>query len=121
MLPALADMSDQRARLVYPGFVTDSGLRALRHYPRYFAAMNARLDRLPADLRRDAVLAAQVASVQVPYLNRVAALPPGESAGEDLKAVRWLIEELRVSLWAQQLTTAQPVSVQRVERALVKA
>jgi ATP-dependent helicase HrpA len=51
----------------------------------------------------------------------VAALPPGEPPGADLEAVRWLIEELRVSLWAQQLTTAQPVSVQRVERAVVKA
>ena len=44
--PALADMSDQRGRLVYAGFVTDAGLAALRHYPRYFAAMDVRLDKL---------------------------------------------------------------------------
>jgi ATP-dependent helicase HrpA len=121
MLPALTDMSDQRARLVHPGFVTEAGLGALRHYPRYFAAMVARLDKLASDPRRDAVLIATVAGVQAAYLNRVAALPPGEPAGEELRHVRWLIEELRVSLWAQQLTTAQPVSLQRVERALTRA
>jgi ATP-dependent helicase HrpA len=121
LLPALSDLADQRARLVHPGFVTEAGLAALRHYPRYFAAMQARLDKLAADPRRDAVLAAQVAPLQASYLNRVAALPAGEPAGEELRAVRWMIEELRVSLWAQQLTTAQPVSVQRVARALVKA
>jgi ATP-dependent helicase HrpA len=118
MLPALTDMADQRGRLVHPGFVTGAGLGALRHYPRYFAAMGTRLDKLGTDLRRDAVLMATFAPVQSAYLNRVAALPPGEPATEALRAVRWLLEELRVSLWAQQLTTAQPVSVQRVERAL---
>jgi ATP-dependent helicase HrpA len=121
MLPALTDLADQRSRLVYPGFVTDAGLSALRHYPRYFAAMEVRLDRLAGDLRRDAVLMATIAGPQAAYLQRVAALPPGESPGDHLRAVRWMLEELRVSLWAQQLTTAQPVSVQRVERALATA
>jgi len=120
MLSALTDLSDQRGRLVYPGFVTDAGLAALRHYPRYFAAMEVRLDKLPGDVRRDAVLMGTIAGPQSAYLNRLAALPPGELPGEELRAVRWLLEELRVSLWAQQLTTAQPVSVQRVERALAK-
>jgi ATP-dependent helicase HrpA len=118
MLPALTDLADQRNRLVYPGFVTDAGLAALRHYPRYFAAMEFRLDRLATDLRRDAVLMATIGGPQSAYLNRVAALPAGELPGEELRAVRWMLEELRVSLWAQQLTTAHPISVQRVERAL---
>jgi ATP-dependent helicase HrpA len=121
MLPALTDLSNQRARLVYPGFVTDAGLAALRHYPRYFAAMEVRLDRLASDVRRDAVLMGTIAGPQSAYLNRVAALPPGELPGPGLRAVRWMLEELRVSLWAQQLTTAQPVSVPRVERALANA
>ena len=62
-----------------------------------------------------------MAGPQAAYLNRIAALPPGELPSEELRAARWLLEELRVSLWAQQLTTAQPVSVQRVERALAHA
>ncbi len=121
MLPALTDLSDQRGRLVYPGFVTDAGLAALGHYPRYFAAMEVRLDKLSVDVRRDAVLMGTMAGPQSAYLNRIAALPPGEEPGEGLRAVRWLLEELRVSLWAQQLTTAQPVSLQRVERAIANA
>ncbi|MEJ7630174.1 MAG: ATP-dependent RNA helicase HrpA [Nocardioidaceae bacterium] len=120
LLPALTDLADERARMVYPGFVTDAGLVALRHYPRYCAAMEARLDRLAGDVRRDAVLMATVAGPQAAYLNRLAALPPGEPPDETLRSVRWMLEELRVSLWAQHLTTAQPVSVQRIERALRK-
>jgi len=118
MLASLTDIADQRGRLVYPGFVTDAGLAALRHYPRYFSAMEARLDKLPLDVRRDTVLMATMAGPQAAYLSRVAALAPDGLPGEELRAVRWLLEELRVSLWAQRLTTAQPVSLQRVERAL---
>jgi len=120
-LPALTEMVDQRVRLVYPGFLSDAGLAAVRHYPRYFAAMSARIDKLAGDIRRDAVLMGTIAGVQQAYLNRLAALAPGGRAGGSLRAIRWMIEELRVSLWAQQLGTAYPVSVQRVQRALEEA
>ena len=120
-LPARTDMVDQWARLVHPGFLTDAGLTAVRHYPRYFAAMSARLDALAADVRRDAVLMRPVAELQQAYLNRLAALAPGELPGASLRRVRWLLEELRVSVWAQRLGTAQPVSAQRVQRALADA
>ncbi len=120
-LPALTDMLEQRARLVYPGFLADAGLAAVRHYPRYFAAMSVRLDRLAGELRRDAVLMGTLAGVQQAYRNRLAALAPGELPSSALRGVGWMLEELRVSLWAQELGTAQPVSVQRVQRALDEA
>jgi ATP-dependent helicase HrpA len=59
-----------------------------------------------------------VAPLQAGYLDRVAALPSGQPPTAELDRVRWMLEELRISLWAQDLRTAMPVSVQRVERAL---
>jgi ATP-dependent helicase HrpA len=120
LLPALADMKAQAARLVHPGFVSEAGAEALRHYPRYFAAIEQRLDKLEADPGRDAVLIASVSGVQTSYLHQVEGLPDGVPPRPGLVKVRWMIEELRVSLWAQQLGTAYPVSTARVERALAE-
>jgi ATP-dependent helicase HrpA len=59
-----------------------------------------------------------VAELQAAYLHRLGALPPGRPPGERLRQVRWMLEEYRVSLWAQQLGTAGPVSDQRIRRTL---
>jgi len=118
MLPALTDMKAQVARLVYRGFVSDVGAAQLRHLPRYLAAVRQRLEKLPAALGRDRLLMDQLVGLQEAYLNRVAALPEGRPPGEGLRKVRWMLEELRVSLWAQQLGTAQPVSDSRIRKAL---
>ncbi len=118
-LPALTDLQSQLARLVYPGFVGDSGLRNLRNYPRYLNALAHRRGRLDEQVNADRILMDRVMEVNTAYLDRLAALPPGAPATESLRKVRWLIEEFRVSLWAQHLGTAQPVSDQRIRKALV--
>jgi ATP-dependent helicase HrpA len=118
MLPALADMKAQVARLVYRGFVSDVGAEQLRHLPRYLAAVRTRRERLPSALARDRQLMDQVASLQAAYLHKVDALPPGRLPGAGLVRVRWMLEELRVSLWDQTLGTAHPVSETRVRKAL---
>jgi len=117
MLPALADMKNQWGRLMQPGFVARAGTEHLRHYPRYFAAMEQRLDRLAIEPRRDAVLMGTMAVVQEGYLNQLSGRVD-DLIPDDLADVGWMLEELRVSLWAQQLKTPRPVSVQRVEKAL---
>ncbi len=118
LLPALADLKGQWGRLVQPGFVAGAGFEALRHYSRYLEAMRIRVQKLRTDPRRDAVLMGPVAAVQTAYSNRVSALPAGQPPGETLERIRWMIEELRVSTWAQELRTPHPISVQRVEKAL---
>jgi ATP-dependent helicase HrpA len=118
MLPALADMKAQVGRLVYRGFVADVGAGRLPHLPRYLRAVLVRLERLPSAVDRDRLLMDRVAALQEAYLHRVAALPAGRPPSERLRAVRWMLEELRVSLWAQQLGTAYPVSETRIRRAL---
>jgi ATP-dependent helicase HrpA len=121
MLAALADMKAQVGRLVYRGFVSDVGSGQLRHLPRYLAAVQQRREKLPSSVGRDRLLMDQVTSLQEAYLHRVEALPTGRPPSAGLRRVRWMLEELRVSLWAQQLGTAHPVSDSRIRKALEAA
>ncbi|WP_028643102.1 ATP-dependent RNA helicase HrpA [Nocardioides sp. URHA0020] len=118
MLPALTDMRAQLGRLVHAGFVGEAGAAQLRRYPTYLTALELRRERLPSQLDRDRQLMDQVADLQEAYLHQLAALPPGRPPGEHLRQVRWMLEEYRVSLWAQQLGTPYPVSDQRIRRSL---
>ena len=117
LLPAMTDLRAQLARLVHDGFIGDAGAAALREYPRYLKAMTARIDRL-GDLARDRELMDRVEELQQSWQHRVDALPAGRPVGAGLRSVRWMLEEYRVSLWAQQLGTAQSVSDARIRKAL---
>jgi ATP-dependent helicase HrpA len=121
LLPALADMKAQLERLVHAGFLSEAGPEQLRRYPTYLRALTLRreaLDQGGATVNRDRQLMDRIAELQESYLHQVAALPDGRPPGERLRRARWMLEELRVSLWAQQLGTAYPVSDQRVRAAL---
>ena len=120
-LPALTDMRSQLGRLVHRGFVAEAGAAQLRRYPAYLAAVEHRRQRLDEQVGRDRQLMDQVADLQEAYLHQVAALPEGRPPGERLRRVRWMLEEYRVSLWAQHLGTPHPVSDQRVRKALAAA
>ncbi|WP_166389541.1 ATP-dependent RNA helicase HrpA [Nocardioides ochotonae] len=123
-LPALSDMKAQLARLVHRGFIGEAGPAQLRRYPVYLAALaqrRARLDEGAAAIGRDRQLMDRIAELQASWLHQVAALPEGRPPGESLRQVRWMLEEYRVSLWAQQLGTPYPVSDQRIRKALGRA
>jgi len=117
-LPALTDMRAQLGRLVHAGFVGEAGATQLRRYPVYLAALEQRRERLPSQVNRDRQLMDQILDLQDAYLHRIEALPAGRPPGEKLRQVRWMLEEYRVSLWAQQLGTPYPVSDQRIRRSL---
>jgi ATP-dependent helicase HrpA len=121
LLPALADLKAQLGRLVHVGFVAEAGPEQLRRYPTYLRALSLRraaLDQGGGAVNRDRALMDRVADLQESYLHQVAALPEGRPPGERLRRARWMLEELRVSLWAQQLGTAHPVSEQRLRAVL---
>jgi ATP-dependent helicase HrpA len=120
-LAAMQDMRAQVGRLVDRGFVGEAGLEQLRRYPTYLAAVEHRRERLDSQVAKDAQLMMQVADVQEAYLHQVAALSAGRPPGAALRRVRWMLEEYRVSLWAQQLGTAYSVSDQRIRKALHEA
>jgi ATP-dependent helicase HrpA len=115
---AVDDVGRQLDRLLPPGFVAAAGVGRLRDLARYLTGIDRRLARLPRDVELDTALMRQVEQVEQAYADLRAALPPTRAAATDVRDIGWLIEELRVSLFAQQLGTSRPVSVQRVFRAI---
>jgi ATP-dependent helicase HrpA len=108
------DIAAQLARLVPKRFVVATPWPQLAHLPRYLKAVVMRLDKLRADPQRDADRLAELRPLEQRYW-RVLADRRG-TADARLDEFRWLIEELRVSLFAQELRTPQPVSVKRLEK-----
>ncbi|RJS46277.1 ATP-dependent RNA helicase HrpA [Nocardioides cavernaquae] len=117
-LPALADMKAQLERLVHRGFVGEFGAARLRRTPVHLRALEYRRERLDSQVAKDRQLMDQIGELQEAHLNRLAALPAGRPPGEDLRQVGWMLEEYRISLWAQQLGTAFAVSDARIRKAL---
>jgi ATP-dependent helicase HrpA len=117
-LPALTDMRGQVGRLVERGFVGEAGLARLRDYPRYLAAVVHRREKLDSQVARDRQLMDQVSGLQDAWLHAVAALPDGQPMPAHLRQARWLLEEYRVSVFAQHLGTREKVSDQRIRKAL---
>ena len=117
-LPAMTDMRAQVGRLVGRGFVGDAGVARLRELPRYLAAVAHRRERLDQQVARDRQLMDQVSGLQEAWLHAVAALPDGQPLPRHLRETRWMLEEYRVSLWAQQLGTREKVSDQRIRKVL---
>ena len=118
LAPALADVRVQFAALIYPGFVAQTGARRLPDLLRYLRAIVRRLDKLPGEQGRDAERMAAVQRVAARYQAVLSELPTADRRRPDVLAVRWQIEELRVSLFAQVLGTPGPVSEKRIMTAL---
>jgi len=112
---ALADIEQQLAALVPRRFVTRTPQAQLAHLPRYLKAIGMRIDKLRGDSARDAQRAGEIAPLLANY-RRLLAQRKGEPDPR-LDEFRWLLEELRVSLFAQELRTPMPVSVKRLQKA----
>ena len=115
---AVADARAQFGALIYPRFVSETGLARLPDLVRYLRAISRRLDTAAQDPARDADRAAAVARVTDACARAVAELPPARRQDAGVQAVRWMIEELRVSLFAQVLGTSGPISEKRIQAAL---
>ena len=113
--PAAADIRAQLAWLAPAGFLLVTPWERLKEFPRYLQAIEQRLDKLPLDPRRDAKLAAAIAPLESRYRERVKAERGLKPPGDD--EFRWLLEEFRVSLFAQALGTRTRVSARRLEDA----
>jgi ATP-dependent helicase HrpA len=118
LAPVVADVRAHLAGLVYPGFVTDTGAAQLPQLPRYLRGMAQRLADAPGNLARDRDRQAQVQVVLADLAELRAKLGEDDPAARGLAELRWMIEELRVSLFAQRLGTAHPVSVPRIQKAM---
>ncbi|MDD9206962.1 DUF3418 domain-containing protein, partial [Georgenia sp. 10Sc9-8] len=121
LLNTLTDVRDQVARLVHPGFVSATPPDRLVHLPRYLRAARRRLERAQQNVHQDADLAWRVGELQDAYESAVQAAgrsAPDPARDAALEEVRWLIEELRVSFFAQQLGTPVKVSEKRIRKVL---
>ncbi len=112
---AVADIREQLAHLVYPGFVSATPGEWRAHLPRYLRAVGLRLDKLAQAPDRDRARMPQVQILWQRYLERQARHDRDDTHDPELERLRWMLEELRVSLFAQALGTAFPVSVKRCE------
>ena len=111
------DIDQQIERLLQPGFISQAGLERLREYPRYLEAIAVRLERLSGNSRKDSEYCEMLATVEQPLQKLLYQYPHIQFSDPAVAECRWLLEELRVSLFAQQLKTAVPVSFERVNRA----
>ncbi|MGI9822434.1 ATP-dependent RNA helicase HrpA [Agromyces sp. Marseille-Q5079] len=118
LMSALGDARAQLEGLVPAGFVSATGLDRLRHLPRYLAAIDARVAKLVENPGRDRQAMNQFEPSLAAFEAAGGRIPIDPEAPEHLVRVRWMLEELRVSLFAQELRTAEPVSPQRIAKAL---
>ncbi|MEW2252203.1 ATP-dependent RNA helicase HrpA [Streptomyces sp. NPDC006975] len=117
----LANLRDVRAQLdalVKPGFVTETGLRRLPDLMRYLIAADRRLQQMATNVQRDTTRMEKVREMQDEYAWLLEQLPKGRPVPQQVRDIRWMIEELRVSYFAHALGTAYPVSDKRIVKAI---
>jgi len=117
---AAEDVRAQLARLIYPGFITGTGYHRLADLARYLQAMERRLSKLPENPGRDALSMAVAQRVEQAYQQAIAGFSALRREDEDVRGVRWMLEELRVSLFAQTLGIPIPVSENRILSAVAR-
>ncbi|MGY1855340.1 ATP-dependent RNA helicase HrpA [Modestobacter sp. SYSU DS0290] len=115
---AIADLRRQMSGLLHKGFVAAAGRNRLPDLTRYLTAMAYRLERLPANAARDALLMDTVAAVTAEYEQLRRQVPATGAPDDPVARVRWMVEELRVGLFAQAVGTRRPVSEQRIYKAI---
>ncbi len=112
----VADIEAQLKRLMGKQFVVATPFERLQHFPRYLKAIGVRLDKLKAAPARDAQSMADYAKLWTNYERRALQLAKTGAVDPQIEQFRWLLEELRVGLYAQELRTPVPVSVKRLEK-----
>ncbi|PSW27137.1 ATP-dependent RNA helicase HrpA [Photobacterium swingsii] len=115
---ALSDIKAQIDGLIFKGFATECGWKRLPDILRYMRAIERRMEKLPIDPNKDRVHILKIESVVSDYKELLNKIPKGQPVPEPVKEIRWMIEELRVSYFAQQLGTPYPVSDKRVRNAI---
>ena len=115
---ALSDIKRQLSNLVYKGFVADSGYKRLADVYRYLLAIEKRIEKLMGNVTKDRQSMNIIEEVENQYEKWVNSLPQIVRSKDSVINIRWMIEELRVNLFAQQLGTPYPISPKRVKQQI---
>jgi len=118
--PVVDDIQQQMNQLMFAGFVLQTPARWLPHLPRFIQAANMRLQKAGQNLKQDATQAQAVQQFWQAYLQEKEQRVKHHESTANLVEFRWLLEELRVSLFAQSLKTSVPISIQRLEKIWLK-
>ncbi|WP_371189604.1 ATP-dependent RNA helicase HrpA [Thalassotalea maritima] len=118
MIQAHGDIKQQLDNLVYKGFVQASGVARLNDIIRYLQGILRRLEKLPVDTNADRLKMLEIDKAQALYDALLNQQPKNKPINEQVDAIRWMIEEFRVSLFAQNLGTNVPVSLKRIKMAI---
>ncbi|MGO2520080.1 MAG: ATP-dependent RNA helicase HrpA [Microbacterium sp.] len=118
LLGPLNDVRSQLSALLHPGFISSAGTERLAHFPRYLEGMLDRLKMLTSEPGKDRTRMTEYERVAKAFEDAGGTTPLAPNATPTLSEVRWLLEEFRISVFAQRLGTAQPVSPQRILKAL---
>ncbi|WP_256103773.1 ATP-dependent RNA helicase HrpA [Streptomyces sp. ODS05-4] len=118
LLRNVQDVRRQLDALVPAGFVTATGLRRLPDLMRYLVAVDRRLQQMPTSVQRDTTRMEKVHEMQDEYAWLLEQMPQGRPVPQEVRDIRWMIEELRVSYFAHALGTAHPVSDKRIVKAI---
>jgi ATP-dependent helicase HrpA len=118
LLGPLNDIRTQLSGLLHPGFVSAAGVERLAHFPRYLAGMLDRLKMLASEPGKDRARMTEYERMAKAFEDAGGTIPLAPGAAAPLVETRWLLEEYRISVFAQRLGTAQPVSPQRILKAL---
>ncbi|WP_432380023.1 ATP-dependent RNA helicase HrpA [Duganella sp. P38] len=113
---AAQDMQQQLQGLVHKRFLQENEYSQLSHFPRYLKAMNVRIEKLRGDPARDTKLMAEWQQAAAAYLRASRDKSAGKNTDPKMVEFRWMLEELRVSLFAQELRTPMPVSAKRLQK-----
>lgn len=115
---AMSDIKSQMENLIFKGFATECGYKRLPDILRYITAIDKRIEKLRIDPNRDRMLLLKIESVRDEYKELLNKIPKGQPVPLEIKEIRWMIEELRVSYFAQQLGTPYPISDKRIRIAI---
>jgi ATP-dependent helicase HrpA len=115
---ALSDIKAQISGLVFKGFVTSHGWKRLADVLRYLNGIERRLEKLAMDANKDRSHMSRIEHIQQQWQQWLAKLSPQQKQLPEVQEIRWMIEELRISLFAQQLGTAYPISDKRILQAM---
>jgi len=111
-----SELDEQLGKLIYPGFLSKTAWQRLQQFPRYLKGMVLRLEKLPANPERDERNSAEITPLWRQYLQHCEKHQKISYQNDNLDEFRWQIEELRISLFAQELKTPFPVSVKRLQK-----
>jgi ATP-dependent helicase HrpA len=113
---SMADLKFQLENLVYPGFLVNTPPEWLSHFPRYFEAADVRLEKMPREMGREREFLHNIEPLWTRYAKKRDEQQRQGVRDPELTLYRWMLEEFRVSFFAQQLRTALPVSLKRLEK-----